>query len=335
MNEKLEKVIGSKIKDVVKLHGDASYRTYSRVCLENGKTLIVMQLPAGKWSVSDEITNFSGTHKELPFVNVQRFLLSLGILVPKIIKFDETERVMVLEDLGDDLFVNHVVNITEDKRVEWYKKAIDLLIDLQLKTSTADKSTCVALQRSFDATLLNWEFDHFREYLIEARNGVWMEKGDRLVFEKLTRKITEDILKLPSSFVHRDFQSRNLMVQKNGSFALIDFQDALMGPCVYDLVALLRDSYVELEWETVQELISYYKKGSMFQGFNVSDGFNLVTIQRKMKDAGRFVFIDRVKKNPNFLKFIPSSLKYVKNALEQAKADELFGLLKKYVPEWK
>ena len=38
-------------------------------------------------------------------------------------------------------------------------------------------------------------------------------------------------------------------------------------------------------------------------------------MQRKLKDSGRFVFIDRVKKNPNFLPFIPSSLRYVKDAL--------------------
>jgi len=63
--------------------------------------------------------------------------------------------------------------------------------------------------------------------------------------------------------------------------------------------------------------------------------FDLITVQRKLKDAGRFVYIDRVKKNPGFLQYIPSSLGYVKTALERL--DEyrpLYETLGKYIPEW-
>ena len=42
--------------------------------------------------------------------------------------------------------------------------------------------------------------------------------------------------------------------------------------------------------------------------------FDLLTVQRKLKDAGRFVFIDRVKKNPGFLVSIPASLPNVRDA---------------------
>ncbi len=63
--------------------------------------------------------------------------------------------------------------------------------------------------------------------------------------------------------------------------------------------------------------------------------FDLVTCQRKLKDAGRFVYIDRVKKNPHFLKYIPASLGYVKQALERLPEHaSLYEMLKRYVPEW-
>ncbi|MDZ4225090.1 MAG: aminoglycoside phosphotransferase, partial [bacterium] len=59
--------------------------------------------------------------------------------------------------------------------------------------------------------------------------------------------------------------------------------------------------------------------------------FHLQTVQRKLKDSGRFVFIDQVKKNPNFLPFIPLSMNYVKQALEQLpEYEKLYELLKKY-----
>ncbi|PIR18225.1 MAG: aminoglycoside phosphotransferase [Deltaproteobacteria bacterium CG11_big_fil_rev_8_21_14_0_20_49_13] len=343
MKETIEKIAGRKIRNVVKLHGDASYREYFRAFLDDGTTRIIMQMPKGRSSVSEEITNFKGVHKEIPFVNIDRFLASLGLPVPKIERYDEAARVMVLEDLGDSLLAGCVKDADRGACEKWYKKAIDLLVNLQKKTfGIKDEAECVALQRSFDPYLLNWEFDHFREYLVEARLGREMEEEDRELFEKETRKITDEITKIPYCFTHRDFQSRNLIVRDNGELSLIDFQDALMGPCIYDLVALLRDSYVELEWGMVEGLAEYYSENGLFKSGSkaVQKWFNLVTLQRKMKDAGRFIYIDRVKKNPNFLQYIPTTLRYIKNALEETYAlthlntYALCEALKKYVPEW-
>jgi aminoglycoside/choline kinase family phosphotransferase len=366
MKDILEKILKVGVKDVVKLHGDASYRAYYRAFLDNGETRIVMQMPLGKSGASEEITNFKGVHKELPFINIQRFLSSLNLSVPAIYKYDNKNRLMILEDLGDGLLAKYVKDTSLPEQEKWYKKAIDLMVDVQRRTSLcAEKEKCVAMQRSFDATLLNWEFGHFREYLIEARLGKTMEPSDRKLFEEATRKITAEIVKMPYTFTHRDFQSRNLIVRSDNSLAMIDFQDALKGPYIYDLVALLRDSYVELDWSLVEKLIEYYDqqiKNIPWEGkllpklchscesrdpaqLNVLDPrfrgddrqpFHLLTLQRKMKDAGRFVYIDRVKKNPNFLQYIPATLRYVKNAFEHTNVltYQHTNVLKKYVPEF-
>ncbi len=45
--------------------------------------------------------------------------------------------------------------------------------------------------------------------------------------------------------------------------------------------------------------------------------FWIVTLHRKLKDAGRFVFIDRIRNNADFLQWYPQSLAYVGRALEQ------------------
>lgn len=162
-----------------------------------------------------------------------------------------------------------------------------------------------------------------------------MDEKELKTFVDETRAISNHIRSLPYGFTHRDFQSRNIIV-RDGKLFLIDFQDALMGPSCYDLVALLRDSYVKLSDDDLNELLRYYadKKGRPLS--ELKDEFNLITVQRKLKDAGRFVFIDRVKKNPNFLQYIPTSLGYVKNALAQLpKHKPLNDLLLKYIPEWK
>lgn len=323
------------VRELVKLHGDASYRTYYRAVLEDGESFIIMQMPIGKASASEEITNFNGTHREMPFINVARFLKNNGVNVPAIHHYYEDDHLMILEDLGDNLMAKIVETGGDDVRKIWYRRAVDLLALLQKKTSVPHKFECVALQRSFDATLLNWEFDHFAEYGIAERLGKQMSDADRDLFVKETRKISDEISALPYGFTHRDFQSRNILIAKNELY-LIDFQDALLGPYAYDLVSLLRDSYVKLSDPLLDYLIAYYcgKRGSDPKSFRHE--FDLVTCQRKLKDAGRFVYIDRVKKNPKFLKYIPTSLGYVQSALERLpEYKALYEVLKKYVPEWK
>jgi aminoglycoside/choline kinase family phosphotransferase len=142
----------------------------------------------------------------------------------------------------------------------------------------------------------------------------------------------------PAVFVHRDYHSRNLMVDGN-RLGIIDFQDALMGPATYDLASLLRDAYIQLDDALIDELIQYYVAGLAARRVHVDPAgyrrlFDLTSIQRNLKAAGRFVYIDRVKHNPRFLADIPRVLGYVRRNLE--KYPELATLrshLSPYVPE--
>lgn len=330
----VESCLKRRVDTVTRLHGDASNRLYYRVSTQE-KSWVVMQLPAGKVSVSEEITNLPQPPSELPYVNVGRFLKKQGIPVPEIYSQDLKKGILILEDCGDRSLAKVVEGASASEKLALYQKAVALLIRLQECTPPRGE-TCVAFQRSFDETLFNWEFNHFLEYGIEARHDTRLAEEDRRTFVREARLITSALTQLPQVFVHRDFQSRNLMIQGD-TLRLLDFQDALLGPYLYDLVALLRDSYVRLEAAEVDSLIGYYLTNrpvadpAFFRKM-----FDWLTIQRKLKDAGRFVYIDRVKGNSSFLPYIPTSLAYVREALErQGELKPLLDLLKKYVPEFR
>lgn len=333
-------VPNSHVEQLTPLHGDASNRRYLRASLSNGSSVVVMCLPNGAMSASEEITNITGDVTKLPFIDVANYLSDIGIRTPRIIGFDQDQRVMTLEDLGDTVLADKVKNADADTHLMWYQKALDLLVHIQ--TSTRLRPGSIAFRRSFDATLLNWEFDHFREYLIEARIGKPMAENDKALFEEETRAITQAILDIPYGFTHRDFQSRNIMVLDTNELALIDFQDALRGPVSYDVVSLLRDSYIQFDENVLKTLLHYYHDNAIandiidssvtFDPFMAM--FQLVTAQRKMKDAGRFVYIEKVKGNPNYLSFITPSLGYVKEALTYLNKPALMEIIGRYVPEW-
>ncbi|MFH1653184.1 MAG: phosphotransferase [Pseudomonadota bacterium] len=317
---------------ISKLHGDASYRTFYRAECEDGESFIIMQMPDGHASISEEVTKYDGGIRELSFINLQRCLSNAHLPVPHIVHNTKDEKLLVIEDLGDEMLFGLVDGKPDQEQKKWYEMAVDLLVEVQERSKLIDKEHCVAFGKRFDESLLNWEFDHFLEYGIEARGGKKLIAQEKKEFEKFSRKISAEIVKLEFGFTHRDFQSRNLML-KEGKLYMIDFQDALIGPYVYDLVSLLRDSYVKLNMSVVEALIKHYTEKSGRDFNDTLRAFHLVTVQRKLKDAGRFVYIDRVKGNPNFLKNIPTSLEYVKLALHKLGFTDFYAFLKNFVPE--
>jgi aminoglycoside/choline kinase family phosphotransferase len=319
------------------LHGDASYRRYVRIGgFSGGGTLVAMLMTPEQARFSEEAMA-GPPPEELPFINIQRYLKRLGLPVPEIVGQDTERAVLFLEDLGDTTLARAIAECGPEQLRGYYRQAVELLVEMQLRCIRQPSPDCLAYRRAFAHDLLLWELHHFREYLLEAGRDIVLDGGERAELDRIFERLAGEIAAWPRLFVHRDFQSRNLMLTPRG-YVLIDFQDALLGPQVYDLVALLRDSYVQLAPELVEELLDYYAGLCRSRGLEcppqLTEKFLLMSLQRKLKDAGRFVFIEKVKHNPSFLPFIPASLGYVRAALDRLpQLDNLRRLLARHLPE--
>jgi aminoglycoside/choline kinase family phosphotransferase len=99
---------------------------------------------------------------------------------------------------------------------------------------------------------------------------------------------------------------------------IIDFQDARMGPDTYDLVSLLRDSYVDLPEHTVEELIAYFLalKGQTGADSAFRRRFDTMALQRNLKALGTFGYQTTARRNPVYIQYIPRTLRYVRDNLE-------------------
>src|SRR6185503_13342898 len=102
-----------------------------------------------------------------------------------------------------------------------------------------------------------WEFDFFTRHFVEGYRGVLLTHASRQALADEWRAIAEALAAEPRVLCHRDYHSRNLMLHR-GSLHIIDFQDARMGPDTYDLVSLLRDSYVDFSDQQVDELVAFF-----------------------------------------------------------------------------
>lgn len=331
------------LEKLTALAGDASNRRYFRIALSDAtpRTVILMQLAEPEaFKLSEEAVSGSAHEiTDLPFVNIQAHLMKAGVSVPSLYYYDQAAGLLYLEDFGD-LTLSEACHVASVSDIESrYKQAIAILVRMQSKAGPPADPDCLAFHRRFDVPLLMWEFDHFLEYGIVARRGKPMCSDDWAAIRQEFETISKLLAGQPQVFVHRDYHSRNLMVD-GSRLGVIDFQDALMGPATYDLASLLRDAYIALDESLIDRLIDYYLEqaepghhASMNRG-DFRRLFDFTSLQRNLKAAGRFVYIDRVKGNPNFLADIPRTLGYVKRNLD--KYPELLTLrklLSAYVPE--
>jgi aminoglycoside/choline kinase family phosphotransferase len=325
---------GAAALSIEPMTGGASTRRYFRVTIPGFGTAVAMFVPDG--GKPEEVQKHADA-RGWPFLEVRALLEERAIRVPRLYGEDTARGWVLLEDLGDDTLAVFLGKNPPDKRA-LYTRAVEDLAEAQGHLATLPADSIVAT-RAFDHDLLLWEIDHFREWGLEAR-GVVLGADDRACFDDIAERLARRISDWPRGFTHRDYQSRNLMVCPGRGIVWIDFQDALLGPRVYDLVALLNDSYQTFERSFVEErLVEYARAASLGaeESAVLLHQFDLVTVQRKLKDAGRFVFIDRVKGNPSFLPFVVPTVRKVMLSLERLSDDGdmrvLRALLHRVLPD--
>jgi aminoglycoside/choline kinase family phosphotransferase len=141
----------------------------------------------------------------------------------------------------------------------------------------------------------------------------------------------------PRVLTHRDYHSRNLMVHQS-RLRVIDFQDARLGPCQYDLASLLYDSYVVLSDDVRGELLTYYLEQKAVNDGHAVDReaflrvFDYMCIQRQLKALGTFAFQTVVKHTQRYLTAIPPTLSYIRtNLARHPELCQLSDLLEVYL----
>lgn len=277
---------------------DASFRRYFRITFDDGKTAIVMDAPPDHEDVR-------------PWLHVQQLFLAAGAHVPEVLAQDLERGFLLLSDLGSTTYLS-ALNTGADADA-LYRAAIDTLVDIQ-RASRPD-----ALP-AYDRVLLKRELDLFPDWYIGKHVTIDFSATERQMLESVFEKILAVNLAEPAVYVHRDYHSRNLMVDE-GKSGVIDFQDAVYGPITYDLVSLFKDAYVDWEEEqTIDWLARYWEKARKV-GLPVRSDFGeffrdyeWMGVQRHVKVLGIFARLYHRDGKDGYLKDMPLVAKYLRAA---------------------
>ena len=302
---------------VVPLTGDASDRRYFRI-IPSGGPGFVLALHAGSIEFA-----------ALPFANVADLLQQMSLPVPVVLGHSDELGILALQDLGDVTLQAHLGAASATEHAALYRQAVSLIEQLQRRGAELQSDRYVPYTIAFDVDKLTWELNFFAKHFVEGYRASPFGAADRDALDAEWAAIVQELASEPRVLCHRDYHSRNLMLH-DGSLYIIDFQDARMGPDTYDLVSLLRDSYVDVTDRELDELIAYFlalKRRADDEDFRRR--FDLMAVQRNLKALGTFGFQTMTRRNPVYIQYIPRTLRYVRDNLQKyarfARLNELLG----------
>jgi aminoglycoside/choline kinase family phosphotransferase len=288
---------GARVSEIAQLRGDASARRFWRVAIDPGATgappsAIVIDLgPDDLPMYVRALSLMAEPLAEPPYVNVHRFMRSIGVAVPEIFRAAPNERLMLVEDVGD-LALFGAALADPARAAELYRAAIDELALIHVEGTRRRDPRCYAFSIAYDARLFAWEMEQFLDCGLDAL-GVRCEP---VQLKPELAALAARLGDLPRVFSHRDYHGQNLFVQDAGRIRVIDFQDALMAPAAQDLAVLLttRDTARVISPALEDELLRHYLDRVAARGANtlthdaMVESYQLCVLQHAIKMIGRF-----------------------------------------------
>jgi aminoglycoside/choline kinase family phosphotransferase len=259
------------------LSGDGSRRVFFRVGLR-GMTAVAIAngLPPQRQHPDENESFFA----------VREYLARCGVRVPLIYAADLAQGLFLLEDLGDRRLADLAGADAPDpsSRRQLYVEAIDLLVMMQTPRDPAFDPAITGNPAYSETFILNEEAGYFHAELVQGLAGL------NLPFAAITaecHRLAHTALAGSAVFMHRDFQSRNIMLA-GPSLVVIDFQGARHGPPEYDLASLIWDPYSALPGELRSDLIAYYLRRASAAGIAGVPSTSAQSTSEIDREAGRY-----------------------------------------------
>ena len=289
----LQAVLQSDQFEVSFLAGDASFRRYARIKLNN-KSYMLMDAPPEKEDCA-------------PFVSIDEFFDQHGVRVPHIVAKDLGLGFLLLEDFGDVVLSTLLNDETVD---QYYAQSFKQLIELQ-QVDGRDHLPAYSYEK------LMSEMRLLTDWMLPSLNIQATEQQLETI-EQAFDFLTMEALNQPQVIVHRDFHSRNLMqIENETALGVIDFQDAVIGADTYDLISITRDAYVQWNADRVYQWFEVFydllpnaaKENRSYEQFKRDA--DLMAIQRHIKILGIFVRLFERDGKTGYLKDLPRVMWYL------------------------
>src|ERR1700722_147451 len=322
----------ARLGEIAALRGDLSTRRFWRVAIAPRHqsdaaapaTAILVDLSPDDLPRYVRVLNLLPSPiTEPPWINVHRFLESIGAPVPALYDADPVQRAMLVEDVGELSLIDAVRRPGADA-ADFFRLAATELLRIHVDGTARIDSRCIAHEISYTGQLFEWEIKEFGEIGLAA---VAPGADYSPIAPELTT-LAARLDRFPRVLSHRDYHRENLFIQDGPRIRIIDFQDVLMAVAAQDLSVLLttRDTDEVITPAIERRILDFYYAGLARRGVNTLDdaefmtSYRLCVLQHALKMIGRFEMFERNGKT-GYRPFIPHALAQARRMLSEMRPD--------------
>jgi len=307
--------LGLQEASISMLAGDASFRRYFRLNFKE-RDLVLMDAPP-----PEEDTR--------QFVMIANHLRSIGLNPPTIYGEDHKHGFLLLEDFGNEKFSHILKSKTINEETYFYQKAVHLLASLHgfPAPSWLPDYNIKSLLEEVDL-FINWYWPLVNNGPIDssARNSYHAAWKDVLALADTQKKV----------LVLRDFHADNLMWLEsrtgNCKVGLLDFQDAISGSPIYDLVSLLEDVRRDVRRDIVNNMRAYYLKIQKDHLPNFDTSYSVFSAQRNTKILGIFTRLWKRDGKEQYMQLVPRTWRLLNNSLQNPALAPIHSWFEQFIP---
>jgi aminoglycoside/choline kinase family phosphotransferase len=300
------------------LRGDGSKRAFWRITLPLPESCFIAMV--------NPPNDHASNRENFAYLMIGKHLHKKGIPVPEIYSSNLKYGWFIMEDMGRTSLQDLVSSINDTLPI--YEELLEHLFRLQIAgVDDFDPAWCSQTQRYDRNVMRGYEANYFRDAFLRLYLGL---KDEWPELEVPFNHLSETASKADGDFLlHRDFQSRNIMISK-GNIGIIDWQGARLGPLGYDLASLLIDPYSNLSSQNKASLYERYLLMIKENNVELIESFKryypYLAIQRNLQILGAFSYLTKTMKKPFFETYIPTALQTLHNLLHEVNDPELCPL---------
>ena len=281
------------MKNLKKIKGDASFRKFYRKKNKGNSSIVVI-------SKKEKIKNL------LIYDAINKILIKNEILAPKLYKENYKKNFIEIEDFGDDTIFK-ILNKKKKNKLYYFKKIIQILDKVQKIKNKSIKNfkNKKFIVPKYNKEVLIKEANLFYEWYLKKKLSKNHRKNFFKKFNKIIKRLTENLKLRNNIFVHRDFHVSNLMLVKN-KIGVIDSQDALFGNRAYDVASLIDDVRYKTSKSLKDKIYKLYiKNQKKLDNEKFKNDFEILSVLRNLKIIGIFTRLAIRDKKKKYLKLIP------------------------------
>jgi len=308
------------------LQGDASTRSYEFVSDGNERRILMNapRQPDGPIIADGKpYSQIAHLAEDVSaFVGVGKILADAGLRVPSIYGQNLSEGFLLLEDLGSEVIIDANRHPIADR----YLASAAMLADFHLKDCPREimlDDGSKHIVPDYDRGAMLIEVDLLAKWYAPRFKGASLTQTEIKGFSAIWNKLIDSLATSEMKIAMRDFHSPNIIWREaeagHQKVAVIDFQDAVIGPSAYDLASLAQDARVDISQELETRVVDHYcalrNEASGFDEARFRQDYAVMASLRATKILGIFVRLDERDQKPIYLKHLPRMQDYIKRSM--------------------